>query len=172
MAEQIIGLGQFRSRLQAIEQVGRTGKMVTKAGDLTIGRMRINMPRATSNTSRTLHVEDSGASAGIWGSVVARWLDEGTGLYGPRHHKIVPTSRRALALHSSGKGAGLGASYRLTGRMTVGSVRRLGANADLVVVRSVKGMKARPYIDRSIAEAAQKLGPELFGLIVKAWDAA
>lgn len=171
MTEQLIGASQLQARLRALQGVAKSGTLMKKAGAVAIKQMELNMPRKTGITAATLRVEGaSDTGAEIWGSRVVRWLDEGTGLYGPAHRLITPQAAKALAFHSQGKGEALGASYRLSGRMRVASVRKFGAGADLVVVRSVKGMHARPFIARSTQEAGQKLGLALAAEIVSAWD--
>jgi Bacteriophage HK97-gp10, putative tail-component len=58
-----------------------------------------------------------------------RYVEEGTGIYGPRGQVIAPTHRKALVFTPK------------------------GANAP-VFVRSVKGMKPRPYLRPALAAAA------------------
>jgi len=59
----------------------------------------------------------------------AKYVHEGTGIYGPHHQKIVPTDKKALAFRASwGPGRG---------------------KKGLTVLRSVKGMKPNPFFTRA-----------------------
>lgn len=57
---------------------------------------------------------------------LAQWLREGTGIYGPKQHRIVPTTAKALAFDYQGRH---------------------------IVVRSVKGMKPNNWEERAQALA-------------------
>jgi hypothetical protein len=58
----------------------------------------------------------------------ARWVHDGTGIYGPRKMKITPRTARALVFRSKIYGA------------------KHGKWAGKVVVRSVKGMRGNPFL--------------------------
>lgn len=164
MAE-VVGKAALQARLHAIGGQGET-QIMKRIAAFTRGQMVRNMPRKTGTTGRSLqpHVQ-SATKATITGSPVAIWLDTGTGLYGPMHHVITPRAAQALAFHVGTFGRG--GSLRLSGSPRKGAA---GAGASLVIVRSVKGMHARPYISRSIDEAAQKVGAEVGSTIVTAWN--
>lgn len=139
-----------------------------RATAFTIGQMRRNIPRKTSTTSRSLQPRIiSETRAEIIGSPVAVYLDTGTGLYGPLHHRITPLAAKALAFHVGTFGKG--GSLRLSGKPRVGAA---GLGASLVIVRSTAGMKARPYIARSVQEASQKVGTEIGAELVTRWNGA
>ena len=174
MAEQIVGMAALQGRLKRVAAADKQGVPIRRVTAAAIAALRHNIPRKTSNTSRTIvPVGITSRSAQIWGSKVVRWLDEGTGLYGPHHHKITPLAAKALAFHSQAAGAErFGIKYRLSGSMTSASMRKYGPGADFVVVRSVKGMPARPFINKSVTEAAAKAGVEVQIGIVNAWNGA
>ncbi len=160
----VVGEQQLMARLRAVGVNGSEGIMKLAAA-YTRGYMVRNMPRKTGLTAASLHPSVLGPTrAIITGSPVAVWLDSGTGLYGPMHRKITPKAALALAFYVGNR-----SSLRLSGRPRAG---KAGAGASLVVVRSVKGMKARPYINRSVAEAAQKVGGEIGSQIITHWNEA
>jgi len=66
----------------------------------------------------------------------ARWVHDGTGIYGPRHHKIVPRRAKALVFGSKVYGA------------------KSGKFKGKVVVRSVKGMKPNAFLRDALPAAA------------------
>lgn len=153
------GYDQLQRRLKAISPQAGVMKLY---GTAVVGELKRNIPRKTSGTSRTIHLASATAtSARVEGNAVAKWLDVGTGIYGPHKKKITPKVKKALAFY-----AGPAGSMRLTGRPRSGAA---GAGASKVVVRSVKGMKAQPYVDRSIDAVERKIGVDL---IVKRWNEA
>lgn len=165
MAE-LQGYDQLQRRLKAIAATGE-GYMKF-VGAVAVGELRRNIPRKTSNTSRSIHVaRTDNDSAVIEGNAVAKWLDIGTGLYGPAKRKITPRTKKALAFYRGSFGPG--GSLRLTGKPRRGAA---GAGASRIVVRSVKGMKARPYVDKSIDSTKRKLGIELKREVVDRWNRA
>ena len=148
----VVGQAQVEHRLAAIKSPQGVMK---RAAAFTRGQMVRNMPRKTGLTAGSVQSRVlSPTRAIIEGSPVARWLDSGTGLFGPLHHLITPRAARALAFTVGGR--------RLSGR----------GGGTLVVVRSVKGMKARPYIARSVKEASSKVGVEISAEIIKDWNGA
>lgn len=86
-----------------------------------------NAPYKTGNLRRSIHAE-VGSLGGLSGKViqdtgVARYglfVHEGTGIYGPKGKPIVPVNKKVLAWKAKGGG--------------------------MVFARSVKGMRARPYM--------------------------
>jgi hypothetical protein len=146
------------NRLRAMQGQGETG-VIKLAASYTRGRMILNMiavgARKTGLTAGSLQPIILGPTkAVIMGSPVAVWIDSGTGLYGPKHHVITPLAKKALAFTVGGR--------RLSGR----------GGGTKVVVRSVKGMKARPYINLSVIEASQKVGSQIGAQIITAWNGA
>jgi hypothetical protein len=160
------GYDQLQRRLKAIASTGE-GYMKF-VGAVAVGELKRNIPRKTSNTGRSIHVaRTDNDSAVIEGNAIAKLLDTGTGIYGPRKKKITPKVKKALAFYRGSFGPG--GSLRLTGTPRKGSA---GAGATRIVVRSVKGMKPRPYVDKSIDATRRKLGVELVREVVENWNRA
>lgn len=89
----------------------------------------------------------------------AKYVEIGTGIYGPKHKKIEPKTKKALAFHSQKAGAErFGIKYRRTGAMTAASERKYGPGADFVVVKSVKGRKATPFLAPAVKTVAKGAG--------------
>ena len=171
MAEVVRGSRQLQARLHAISKSGQSSVMA-KVAAVARGQMVANMPRRTGTTGGSIQPRNVTARhAELVGSPVVLWIDTGTGLFGPAHRRIVPTKAAVLAFHWQGA-APAGATYRLSGRMTKGSARKFGANSDMMFRRSVAGMKARPFIARSITEAATKAGVAVGAAITNAWNGA
>ena len=83
-------------------------------------------PKRTSNLarSRTTNVNDDGTRGRLsFTAPYAEYVHEGTGLFGPHHRPIVPTAKRALFWP--------GAKHP---------------------VKSVKGMKGRPWVRKAAGE--------------------
>ena len=162
MAEQIVGMTQLQARLRAISAAKGGPELMKLAANVARGQMVLNMPRKTGGTGRSLHVTGvTSSSAQIRGSQVAAWIEEGTGLYGPAHHVITPVAARVLAWRVG--------SVRLSGASRVSKGRQL---AGWAFARSVKGMKPRPFMARSIVEAGRQVGGQLVGEIVNLWNGA
>lgn len=154
-----MGYAALQRRFAALRGPQKTRLM----GAVAIGELKRAVPgRKTGLTAASWQVASAtDTSATLSGSIVNLWLDEGTGLYGPRHARITPRAARALAFH-----VGSAKSLRLSGRPRAGSA---GRGATLVVVRSTRGMRARPFIARSLASATGKLGTDV---VVKIWNGA
>jgi hypothetical protein len=71
----------------------------------------------------------------------ARYLEEGTGLYGPRHRWIVPVRAKALRF-TPGHAVG-GRNFRLTGAARSG--REAAAGAQMVYATRVRGIRPRRF---------------------------
>lgn len=165
MDSNLKGYTALQKRLHAIAYTNSQGGPMMTLAKAVEGELKHNVPRKTSVTGRSIHVASTTAStARIEGNAIAKWLDIGTGIYGPRKHKIEPRVKKALAFFAGTTGPG--GSLRLTGKPRKGAA---GAGASRVVVRSVKGMKAQPYVDRSIQAVKTKLGIDF---IVKRWNDA
>ncbi len=160
----ISGVPQLQVKLKNV--AGSRLQYMQTAAAQTQGQLRRNIPRKTSNTSRSIQIAGvTEVKADIVGDAVAVWIDSGTGIYGPRHHRITPLAKRALSWFAGSFGPK--GSLRLTGRPRKG---RAGAAASRVTVRSTRGMRARPYIARSVQEASRIVGPEIAINIVDAWN--
>ena len=168
MAE-LVGYPQLMARFRAIEGTGMGTQIMKRAGELARGQMVLGMQavgaRKTGMTGRSVHVEGvTSTSASVYASQVALWIDQGTGLYGPKHQRIVPVTKRALSWMG-----GPASAFRLTGAVRKG---KAGAGARRITVRSTAGMKARPYLRRAVLLAAQQVGRELGAEVVATWNDA
>lgn len=65
----------------------------------------------------------------------ARWVHDGTGIYGPRHARIVPKTASSLAWRSTVYGA------------------KYGKYAGWAFAKSVKGMKPNPFLKNALPAA-------------------
>lgn len=162
MSETIIGMAALQRRLTAISAPKSGPELMKLATAITRGQMIRNGPKKTGHTLNSLQPRNVTATrAELWGSKVIPWLDSGTGLYGPAHHKITPKSGNVLAWRVG--------AVRLSGSSRVSKGVQL---AGWAYARSVKGMKGRPFIARSVAEAGKEVGAKLTAEIVNAWNGA
>jgi len=166
MPEIVIGTSKLNARLFAISSPAARKGFMGRFALRTVALLQKGTPRKTAHTQRSIHVTGvTDDRARIVGSKVLVWIDEGTGLFGPRHHRIVPVHRKALSW--TGGTFGPGGSLRLSGQARKG---KAGAGAHRITVRSTKGMRARPFIDRAVKEAAIHSGVRAD--LTKAWDDA
>jgi hypothetical protein len=179
MAEEYIkGMAQLRARLQAVGASATHTKILTAGAGAVIREQKLlaSRFRRTSFLEHSIQITDASPTSVTIKSLApySRYVEEGTGIYGPKHAKITPTAKMALAFHSQKAGAErFGIKYRLTGAMTAASARQYGGtNADMVVVASVKGRPATPYFFPGAQIGIQKTGGDLAAVIVKAWDEA
>lgn len=113
---------------------------------------------ATGASIRPATITATSAVIKIGGA--GRWLEQGTGTFGPHHTRVVSPSGRAMAFM-----AGPSSAFRLTGSVRSG---KAGAGAYLVVVRSTAGMPAQPFVRRSLEETAA--GSDLRNVVVGLWN--
>jgi hypothetical protein len=163
MAETITGLAGLQRRIAAVQKGGGTPTMKL-IGQIVVGQMKLNIPRKTGNTGRSFHVASlTETSARVTGNNVALYIEEGTGLFGPKHRRITPKAAKALRW-----AAGPAGSLRLSGAIRKGNP----GGAGYVFARSTKGMEARPYVQKSVKQAAQKVGVKLKATVIDAWNGA
>ena len=178
MAEYIRGMTQLRARLQAVGATATHTKILTAGAGAVIREQKLlaSRFRRTSFLEHSIQITEASPTSVTIKSLApySRFVEEGTGLYGPKHHVITPTAKMALAFHSQKAGAErFGIKYRLTGSMTSASARTYGGtNADMVVVRSVKGRPATPYFYPGARIGIQKTGGLMATEIVTAWNEA
>jgi hypothetical protein len=149
---------------------------VFRAATYTAGGVRKLTPRRTGHAQRSITASRPKASGKTISCSVGsnvpyvRYLNDGTGLYGPFHRKITPKTKQALAFVAS-SAMGAGQPYTLAGRLR-NSVGRAGdsqaALAGLVVVRSVRGIHPMGMFERGVAatredriRALQEAGPKI-----------
>lgn len=111
------------------------------------GAVKQDTPVRTGHLRRTItHIVEviGNVISGAVGTDVlyGRWVDEGTGIYGPKHHVIVPKTKRALSFPEPGN-----RGFTAAGRVRSG---KAGRNARFVTVRSVKGIKPREFFEKAI----------------------
>ncbi|MFZ0789742.1 MAG: HK97 gp10 family phage protein [Chromatiaceae bacterium] len=100
------------------------------------GPKRIDTGRLRASIS-TVAVTRNGEPAVLVGTNVkyARWVHDGTGLYGPRHMLITPRTAKVLVFPSALHG------------------KKKGKFAGKVVARSVKGMKPNAFLANALTAA-------------------
>lgn len=100
------------------------------------GPRRINtgLLRASIDVQLVLQPKDLAVRVGT-GVYYARWVHDGTGLYGPKHSLIRPKQAKALVFRSKIYGA------------------KKGKFAGKVVVKSVRGMKPNPFLKNALPSA-------------------
>lgn len=150
----IVGMDILQARLSALGSPAAQQTFMQRVALRTQAALQLRVPRKTGFTGRTIKVGAvTPTSAEVIGSIVVKWIDEGTGLYGPLHHRICPRSKKALSWTAGTFGPR--GSLRLSGRRRKG---KAGLGASRVTVRSIAGMKARPFVAVSVRDAAQKSG--------------
>lgn len=146
----------LQRRLKAI---GDMRLILGYVGELVVGEGKKNTRpfRKTGNLGRSIRVQQVTKSSvtviagGVGGVGYARYVEQGTGLYGPRKRKIVPRTAKVLSWTSGGS--------RLTGK---------GAGATRKFARSVRGRKATPYLVPAAKSVLSKAG--ISDIVVKAWN--
>lgn len=169
MAETVVGLSALHARFHALENPEMGKGIMAKVAAYTRGQMIRNMAamgaRKTGGTGASIQPRAiTETSAQLWGSKVLVYLDEGTGLFGPLHHRITPQTAKALRWFGGPAG-----SLRLTGKPRKGAA---GAAATVIFARSTKGMRGRPYIQRSVQEAGRAANVQLGGVVIDTWNGA
>lgn len=159
MADNLQGDEELRRRLRAISDqkvlLGQVALIAVREAK-HIARADFTKTAKLERSIRVGAVSDKSATIVAGGSLgvgYARYVEEGTGLYGPRKRRIVP--RRAKVLSWTGGGS------RLTGRGP-GSSRRFA--------QSVAGRKATPYLVPGAKAAIHKSG--VGDAVVKLWNDA
>ena len=172
MAEEYIkGMTQLRARLQAVGASATHTKILTAGAGAVIREQKLlaSRFRRTSFLEHSIQITDTNPTSLTIKSLApySRYVEEGTGLYGPKHAKITP--KAAKALRWMGGTYGPGGSLRLTGTRRSGAA---GAGAGYVFARSVKGRKATPYFYPGAQIGIQKTGGDLAAVFVTAWNGA
>lgn len=152
------GLAALERRLRAI---GDTKAALRALQIATVSEAQARVPRKTGHLQRSIRpgrVTDDHAIVNVK-APYARYVEEGTGIYGPRHQKIVPKKASVLAWRTG--------QTRLSGRSrTSGGTETAG----WAFARSVRGRKATPYLIPG-AKAAVSKG-KLKDAIVARWNSA
>lgn len=117
---------------------GRWGDSV---GRRVVNAAKMNCPvdegRLRSSISHQVTVRPHSASVRIGSPLAyARYRHEGTGLYGPKHHKIVPVTAKALKFRAG----------RMIGPLPKGKKHPAKGKRDWVFAASVKGTPGSPFL--------------------------
>ncbi len=168
----MIGFQQTMRRMEAIQKDARSGAILKKLANAVVQQEKALAPVKTGNLKRSIHV---GAVSGLSAQVVASanyaaYVEHGTGLFGPYHHRIVPVHAKALRWAVGQGGAG-GPELRLTGSRRTRKGQALGAWA---FARSVKGAHAQPYMVPGARRAieASPLRDSVGASLISAWNDA
>ena len=169
MAEVIIGMAQLQARLRAVGASATHTQILTAGARAVIREQKLLAPRRSGFLGRSIQITEASPTSVTIKSLApySRYVEEGTGLYGPKHAKITPKTAKALRWLSGTYGPK--GSLRLTGTRRSGAA---GAGAAYVFARSVKGRPATPYFYPGAQIGIQKTGGDLAAVIVKAWDDA
>ena len=171
MAEYIKGMTQLRARLQAVGATPTHTKILVAGAGAVIREQKSLARRFRRSAFLESHIVITNASPTsvtiTSQAPYSRYVEEGTGLYGPKHAKITP--KTASVLRWLGGTYGPGGSLRLTGERRKG---KAGAAAAYIFAMSVKGRPATPYFYPGARIGIQKTGGDLAAVIVKAWDDA
>lgn len=166
--------GTLPARLAAIESKAGKAAMLKHMATLTVGQAKANTRkfRKTGNLDRSIRLGPLTATkaiimaGGVLGVGYARYVEEGTGIYGVTGKPIRPKTKRFLAWEVGAGGAG-GSELRLTGSRRRRKGKRLGGWA---FARSVKGRPATPYLRPALHTAAEKSG--LKDAFISIWNDA
>lgn len=126
---------QIAAQLRTIVNTRTLTDCMTRSVLILEGDLKREVKVKSGGTRRTFtHRVEQGGKRGIAGSnaPVARYLHEGTGIYGPKGRRIVPVTKKAMM------GPGLPHP-----------------------VRSIKGMRPDNYIERALARSKPRIEREL-----------
>jgi HK97 gp10 family phage protein len=133
---------QMESAMQYVEDSMRT-LAPSRTGDLR--RRMTHIVRTVGDNTIQGQVGTS-AFYGIY-------VDQGTGIYGPRRSRIYPTRAKAFRFPEPGN-----ASFTLAGRQRKGNA---GANARYVFARSIRGTPAQHFVQRAVDGTMDRWQQEL-----------
>lgn len=150
------GIDQLIRRLEAI---GEPHPVLRAAQLATVEEAQKLVPRKTGFLQRNIKPGPITATHAqvIAETPYAAFVEIGTGLYGPKHQKIVPKKAKVLAWR-------VGAT-RLTGRSRISGGKEL---AGWAFAQSVKGRPKTPYL----VPGAKKAIGHMREIIVKLWNSA
>lgn len=135
-----------------VRRLGREGARYARAHAPRVsGRLRAGIDHTLiKDGPRVVHI-----SFGVYGVRYGSWVNDGTGVFGPRGTPIVPRNGRYLAFTANGRKAGPTRSGRLRPRLQ----RK-------VVVRSVLGQVGQQFLQKGLLDLAAA-HPELGIRILK-----
>lgn len=158
MANRLEGADALKRRLKAINDPKTILRQVALLGVRNAKQIARNDFTKTARLERSIRVGPvsersatilAGGTAGVG---YARYVEEGTGIYGPRRRKIVPRQKKVLSW--------VGGGSRLTGR---------GKGSKRFFARSVKGRKATPYLEPGAKDAIHEVGAKV---VIDLWNDA
>lgn len=158
MATTVTGMAALERRLKAI---GDTKAQLRAIQLAAIAEAKARVPRKTGHLAASIQpgrVTNDYAIVQAH-SNYARYVEEGTGIYGPRKQKIVPKKANVLAWRTG--------ATRLSGRSRTKGGTEL---AGWAFARSVKGRKATPYLIPGAKAAVKKGGFK--DAIITRWNRA
>lgn len=147
----IQGVPQLRARLSAITP---SQTMMQTLALAAVAEQKRAAPVATGNLRRSIGIGSVTATLAetIASAGYARYVEQGTGVYGYKRKPITPKRGKFLRFEVGGS--------RLTGK---------GKGSSVVFAKSVKGRKATPFMLPGAVRAVKALGADV---IVKLWNSA
>ncbi len=158
---QVIGATQLISRLERLGNPSAGRTIMAKLAINATALMKKNVARRSGMTGasiRPLTVTAQAAVIKVGGA--GKWLEQGTGIYGPHHTRVVPRQAKVMVFMG-----GPTSAFRLSGTVRSG---KAGAAAYKVFARSTQGMNKQPFIRKSLIEAAAGVG--LKEVVIVLWD--
>lgn len=164
------GSDRLQKKLIALQNGTATKMILGQLGNEVVSRAKQNVPRKTFNLHRTIRVDEvdeqrqtvrvvAGATNGKVG--YAQYVEYGTGIYGPKGRPIVPVRKKFLRFPAKGS------ATRKSGNLTSAQQK---AGGGFVFVKSVKGMRPRPYLIPAAEEVIRSY--RLAPTVVKVWNDA
>lgn len=155
------GMPQLKRRLAAL---GKTEQDMRAVQLRLIAEAKRKVPRKTGNLGRSIvpgYLRKDSASVEVRANY-ARYVEEGTGLYGPRKRRIVPKNAKALRWTGGGP-----SKVRLSGRSRTRGGQALGG---AIFAKSVRGRRATPFLKPAIEKVAKDTG--IIAELVGRWNEA
>ncbi len=156
----LIGLDKLNRRLDAIADNRETLRRAQIASVAEAKRLTVPI-RKTGFLGRNITpgaLSDTSALV-VSRAPYSRYVEEGTGLYGPKRKKIVPKRAKVLAWRTG--------AVRLTGRSRTSGGREL---AGWAFARSVRGRAKTPFLRPGVQKAIK--GTKLKADIIDRWNRA
>lgn len=153
------GYPALQARLKALQGAQKM-KLLAAA---TAGELRKRSPgQKTRVTANSWQVSSTTATtATVSGNIVNLYLDQGTGVEGPKHQRITPKAAKALRWMGGPAGA-----FRLSGAVRSG---KAGSAAYAIFAKSTKGIRPRPFIQKSLDQINGEVGADV---IIEIWNGA
>lgn len=161
----MVGYPQLQARFRAISSDGVTQGMMGKVALAVVREQKLLAAtfRKTGNLERGIVIRSVTPTQAVIVSSAAYsgFIEDGTGLYGPKHERITPKAAKVLAWRTG--------AVRLTGSSRTKGGKQL---AGWAFARSVKGRPATPYFFPGARAGISKAGADGVIAILEAWDKA